>query len=273
MRNEISILLATYNGAKYLGQLIDSIISQTYTNWTLYIHDDMSVDNTFDIIKEYSSKYENIIFISDTKKRGSAGSFLWLLDKVESDYYMFCDQDDIWLPNKIFNAIRQIKILESEYKNKPVLIYSDLIIVDAKLNIIDKSFFEYSKISYYVDKLSFLPVLNFITGCTMAFNRKAKDITFPVSSNVVMHDSWLALRVYYEKGIIKCTEQSDILYRQHASNALGAVKYRSVVVKFLKLNNVLKNNIKYYLMAKDAAHISLFKYLLLKLKVLTRNVC
>lgn len=272
MQNNVSILLATYNGANYLKQLLDSIVNQTYVNWNLYIHDDMSEDSTQNIIKQYTHKYNNIFYLNDIKRRGAPLSFLWLLDKVDSEYYMFCDQDDIWLPNKILNAIESVKSIETKYRGKPIIVFSDLIVVDSNLKTINNSFFEYASLSNYVGKTKYLPVLNYITGCTMAFNKKVKEISFPISKNIIMHDSWLSLRVYKKKGIIECIKNSDILYRQHNHNVVGAVKSQSIIPKFIKLKQTIINNIKYYLMVKDATNISLFRYILLKFQVIIHNV-
>ena len=140
----IAILMATYNGSRYLREQIDSILSQTNDNWQLYIHDDGSTDSTMDIILEYCNKYiGKIVYLNDAQKhRGAAMSFMYLLKQVEADYYMFCDQDDVWLPNKVEQEFKSI----TEYSNeKPILVFSDLYIVDEKLNVIEKSYWRYMR--------------------------------------------------------------------------------------------------------------------------------
>ena len=111
----IYILLATYNGEEYIKEQIESLLHQTYQHWTLIIHDDNSSDNTVNIIKEYVKKYpEKIIFIDDDISTGGAKeNFAYLLNKIDKnfDYLMFCDQDDVWLNNRI--KLFYKKIIES----------------------------------------------------------------------------------------------------------------------------------------------------------------
>jgi rhamnosyltransferase len=99
--NNIAILLSTYNGENYISEQINSIINQTNSNWTLYIRDDGSSDGTLDIITRFVTDYENIVLLDSSINIGTLESFIWLMQNVNSSYYMFCDQDDIWLPNKI----------------------------------------------------------------------------------------------------------------------------------------------------------------------------
>lgn len=107
----IDILLATYNGEEYLRQQIDSIICQSYTNWRLIIRDDSSSDGTLAIIKDYVKRYLNKIILVDenTPNLGSSKSFIRLLDFVSNDYFMFTDQDDVWLPNKVELSITIVR--------------------------------------------------------------------------------------------------------------------------------------------------------------------
>ena len=140
----VSILLATYNGEKFLIEQLNSIINQSYEDWTLYIHDDGSSDGTIAIINQYCDQYENIIYLPDLiVHRGAAQSFMCLLEQVNADYYMFCDQDDVWLPYKIEKTYIA---MQEKPVDSPVLIFSDLVVVDSDLNIINKSFWFYSKI-------------------------------------------------------------------------------------------------------------------------------
>lgn len=106
---EIAILMATYNGEKFLREQIDSIIKQTNNNWTLYIHDDGSTDSTLSIVQQYCREHENIIFLEDeVKGRGAAQSFFYMLESIDSLYYMFCDQDDYWQPDKVEVSYSQL---------------------------------------------------------------------------------------------------------------------------------------------------------------------
>lgn len=129
---KIAILMATYNGEKFIEKQILSIIDQTVTDWDLYISDDQSTDNTVKIIKEYENKDQRIHLYSGDKK-GPRNNFLKLFSKIESDYYFFCDQDDLWEKDKIKTMIKSVK----EYDmNVPLLAYSNLECIDANDKIV-----------------------------------------------------------------------------------------------------------------------------------------
>ena len=91
----IAILLAAYNGEKFLREQLQSLYDQTYTDWTLYIGDDGSTDGTADIVRDFSERYGNIVFHRNSEGKGAMSNFMGLLSEAEADYYMFCDQDDV----------------------------------------------------------------------------------------------------------------------------------------------------------------------------------
>jgi len=256
----ISILLATYNSELFLEEQLNSIINQNYSNWILYIRDDNSTDNTKEIIRKYEEKYKNIVYLKDfEEKRGATMSFLWLLKKVESDYYMFCDHDDVWLPNKI--QLTLDKMLESDIaENKiPIIIHTDLVVVDKNLKLISESFWKYSNLDISDVSYNNLAYANCITGCTMMINNTAKklinfeeDIDFP-------HDSWIGLLVSYNNGIILSIEIPTILYRQHENNLIGINKKKSILIR-------IDENIKRLLILNKINRFSIFKYVILNIE-------
>ena len=130
-----AILLATYNGEKFLREQLDSLLQQTYSDWTLYIHDDGSTDSTKEIIKEYEQKYENITMLRYPSQKGAKNNFMSLLERVEANYYLFCDQDDVWRKDKVEKEMARMMVLEKDFPGKPVLVFSDLYVVDINLNI------------------------------------------------------------------------------------------------------------------------------------------
>ena len=217
------IIMATYNGEKFIGQQIESIIKQTFADWNLYIHDDGSTDNTVAVIKSFDDK--RIHFIEEDVHFGSSSlNFLYLTNYVEGDYLFFSDQDDFWLPCKIEKTLSFIKQIENGEKRIPVCVGTDLKVVDSNLSIINESFYDYSKLLKNAD-LNSLIVENDFTGCTMCINKKAinylKAIKQEDASKIVQHD-WLIALICAADGKIAQLECQTMLYRQHQNNAVGA---------------------------------------------------
>ena len=134
MNETIDILLATYNGEKYLKEQIESILNQTYSNIRLIISDDCSTDKTKEIIKEYEEKDDRIISYSHEKNLGYVKNFEFLLSKVENEIYMLSDQDDVWLPIKVEHTYDKLKETDADLE------FTDLEVVNEKLETINQSF-------------------------------------------------------------------------------------------------------------------------------------
>ena len=220
----IDILLATYNGEKFLKEQIESILSQTCGNWKLLIRDDGSNDNTIDIINAFSQRYpDKIELIKDADGNiGPAQNFSRLLQNSTGQYVMFCDQDDVWLPKKIETTLNKIKETENIYPNIPLLVHTDLKVVDADLNTIAESFWSYNKIDPERDSIPERIIYrNTVTGCTAMINKKAKQIAAPIPKFVRLHDWWIALNVA-KYGRIFYISEPAVLYRQHRENVIGA---------------------------------------------------
>ena len=219
----ISILLSTYNGEKYLEQQIESIIKQSYKNWKLVVRDDGSTDQTVKIIEKYVKIDKRISFNNiNYDNMGVVKSFLFLLNHVKSDYYMFCDQDDIWLKDKVKLTLSCIK--EKELKEmKPYLIHTDLKVVDQNLNNISNSIYDYQKLPKESNYISSF-IQNNVVGCTVLFNNHLKELV-KYQDGIVMHDWWLAL-VARTFGEVVFLPTATILYRQHGKNAVGTTNFR-----------------------------------------------
>lgn len=267
----IDILLSTYNGEKFLEKQITSILNQSFVNWTLYIRDDGSSDHTLAIIDNYIKEYpEKIIKICDGGKNiGTLHSFEVLLTQSNSPYIMFCDQDDIWLPDKIEITLNKMKDLEKIHSNTPILIHTDLKVVDYNLNIMCESFWNLTHIKPTIlSNFNYLGVCNAVTGCTMMINSKTKDICLPFSAYASMHDFWIALCVA-KYGKINFIKEKTILYRQHQSNQIGAIPNQDLLSyiknKILNLKNTIRKNKKNRMMLKDLSYGNLFKYVLFKI--------
>ena len=158
----VAIMMATYNGGHYLREQIESLLSQTYTEWILFIRDDESKDNTLEIVNEYVKKYpEKVISVANhSDKHGARMNFgcihEWVTRQYDFRYFMFCDQDDIWLPDKIEKEMMAIKKGEEEYVG-PLLIHTDLTVVDEKLAVIAPSYVKFRSINIFLISFFLFP--------------------------------------------------------------------------------------------------------------------
>ncbi len=219
----VDILLATYNGGKFLSAQINSVLNQTYKDWHLLISDDRSNDATVEIVSEYIKRYPRQIklFINETRL-GSCQNFNRLLQISNSDHIMFCDQDDIWLPNKIELSLKEMVNTETKHPGTPILIHTDLKIINEKDIVIADSFWETIKLN--PDKRTVNDVLGTCNtnGNTILINKKLKDIIGSIPDKALMHDWWSAI-VAAQFGLIVPLKKQTVLYRQHPDNAVGAV--------------------------------------------------
>lgn len=223
-KDRIAILLATYNGEKFLSEQLDSLFTQSVQNFKIYIRDDGSNDGTIEIIQKYIYRYpERIVLSKDgTLHRGAKNSFLWLLEHISAQYYMFCDQDDVWLPFKIEHTLSRMKEVESKHPTKAIMIHTDLKIVDANLNVINDSFWNWGKFNVDLNKkFNFAAIGNVFTGCTMMINDNAKKYIFPINNTVKLHDEWIGLAIT-KYGKVENLKEQTILYRQHGNNVCSA---------------------------------------------------
>lgn len=266
---KLVVLLCTYNGGKYLIKQLESLYNQTYQDFYIYVHDDGSNDDTLKIITEYKKNKSNFFILeSDETHLGAARSFMWLLENVTADYYMFCDQDDVWLPDKIECSLSAMLQYEKNNPTTPIVVNTDLKVTDDNLNIIADSFWKYTKIDKkLLNFFNYLCVYNSVVGCTMMINNFAKKISLPMSDKAIMHDAWIALKVKSESGVIIDITDPKILYRQHFNNTIGAEKYnvKHYVDKFLTLHNVIKDNVAVFKMVNSVRKFSVFKYIFYKL--------
>lgn len=229
----VAICMATYNGEQYLAEQIDSILKQTYVNRMLFIRDDWSTDGTRDIIARYVQEYpEQIVCIEDdsliggSSKKNFASILKWVSSHYDFSYYMFSDQDDVWLPQKIEKSMSCMIEMEKDYDG-PVLVHTDLCVVNQSLEVLGDSFFTYRALNPNVKDLRHLLVQNNITGCTMLWNQKLNQYLNLEDDRVAMHDWWISLTASCF-GEIACVNEPTILYRQHGGNVVGATKVNTV---------------------------------------------
>ncbi len=219
----IEILLATYNGEKYLHEQLKSLKKQSYTNWKIIARDDGSTDRTVAILKEFQNNNPNKIEIhlDGKKKCGPSQNFNILMGLSKAKYVAFCDQDDVWEPTKLEKSLKYLIKLEKFYGNLPILVHTDLFIVDKNLNIQFKSMIKVQRLNSAANKsIKHLIVQNCVTGCSMMANRELLKVCGSVPKEAVMHDWWLAL-VASAFGRLQFIDESLVKYRQHESNTLG----------------------------------------------------
>lgn len=217
----VDVLLAVYNGEKYLKEQIESILNQTFKDFKIIIRDDGSNDKSAEIISRYCNKYPEKIKSVNGAPTGSAKqNFTELLKMCDSDYIMFCDQDDVWLPQKIEKTLAAMKATE-DGGVEPVLVHTDLNVVDQNLNVISTSFFDFQQLKQDKISLPALLVQNYVTGCTVMINRALAQKCGEIPDDCIMHDWWLAM-VAIMFGKLICINEPTMLYRQHDSNQVGA---------------------------------------------------
>ncbi len=237
MPETVDILLATYNGEAYLHEQLDSIIDQSYHDWRLLIRDDCSTDDTLSIIDGFRAKFPGKIELLNNagKNLGVVRNFATLLNQSAADYTMFCDQDDVWLPDKISTTIAEMRKMEKYFGNEmPVMIYTDLKIADENLAHIADSVWKYQKLNpHNGSRLNRLLLQNIPTGCTMMINRRLREIAAPIPDEAAMHDWWISL-VTAAFGKSFFISEPTAIYRQHKSNVVGAECW-SIWDDFLKI--------------------------------------
>lgn len=211
--NNVEVLMATYNGAKYVGRQIDSILMQKNVNVHITIRDDGSTDNTIDIIRKYEIDYPTKVTVITGKNIGHRRCFLTLLSLAsKADFYAFSDQDDIWQEDKLYKAIEVIG------DKKTVLYTSNLDIVDSQLNVLGKTNFSTTNSSIYSEFTR-----HRYAGCTFVFDQCLMDIVLRFSSlnlpNDIMpgHDA-LICRCAYACGVVLLDENTYINHIRYSTS-------------------------------------------------------
>lgn len=239
MSEQVDILLATYQGADYLDQLLESIFTQTYPHFHLIIRDDGSTDKTMQIIQKWAEAYPHQCTLVPTgNRRGIIGNFSELMQRSYGSYAMFADQDDYWLPQKIEFSLDLLKGMERQFgSHLPLAVHTDLKVVDRNLDEISPSFWKYAHLDPSYHQLNRLLPQNVVTGCTLLMNRSLVELASPIPSTAAMHDWWVAL-VSACFGHIDFLDTPTILYRQHSGNDTGAQRYS--LYSIFKQRNLFK---------------------------------
>ncbi|MFQ8958925.1 MAG: glycosyltransferase [Eubacterium sp.] len=162
------ILLATYNGERFLREQLDSLFMQTYGDFKIIAHDDGSTDGTLEILKEYQEKFPGKLKIieDNISYKSSCKNFLNLIKYSDAEYVMFCDQDDVWLEEKVRVSVEAISELEnSDGQKLPAMVSSGRCFADENMNEIVVT--RLSSLRTARERILLLFVQNYFMGCTM----------------------------------------------------------------------------------------------------------
>ena len=243
---KIAVLLSTYNGEKFLGEQLDSLLVQSHKNFILVVRDDGSRDRTISILESYAGDHpERIHLLSrDGVNMGASAGFAFLVDYVlknkellglKSTYMMFCDQDDTWFPEKIEKLLAAMLATEADNDSTlPIIVHSDLEVVSEQNTVIATSFVSYQGLEIERNSFPNLVISNLVTGCTALINEPLAEKALPIPEKAIMHDWWLAL-VAAAFGKLVYLDIPLVHYRQHGNNAIGAKEFTKVSVVSMSL--------------------------------------
>lgn len=240
----VQVLMATYNGEKYIREQMESLLNQNYQDIKITIRDDGSSDNTLNILCELQQQNKNKIEIikDDVICHSPQKNFMELVKHITEDYIMFCDQDDIWMRCKIKDSIEEMQELETKWgKDTPLLVFTGYEGIDDNHNLINLCT-KITKNSYQLNKLL---VENCVVGSTMLINKALGKIVGEYDDRILMHDHWIAL-IAASCGHVSYIESPELKYRQHKHNASAGIVNSSSFSYLLKklFDKNKKKNVK-----------------------------
>ena len=248
MTAKVDILLATYNGEKFLDEQLASLFNQEMKDFMIYIRDDGSTDQTLNIISKWKGLYPlQVTFIEDKKKNlGPTMNFNELMLHSKAPYICFSDQDDKWLPNKLSLQLEKIQSLEKKYPRQGILVFSDLIFCDADLNVVCPSLIDKDRLNCTSLGANRLLMQNVPYGCASIINRILLETAIPIDSRALLHDHWLAI-IAALTGQIAYLDEALIYHRVHDSNCSRAKSIHKLEAKDTLVSKVNNENFNHYL--------------------------
>lgn len=246
MPPKVDILLSAYNGAKFITEQIESILAQTCDQWRLIVRDDGSTDLTRSIVAAFARAHpDRITVLEDSQGNlGVVRSFGQLLGQSAAPYVMFCDQDDVWLPEKVALQLREITALETTRSvHQPLAVFTDALVVDAELRPLAGSLLKYiNRDPARAQHLNRLCMEGACYGCTMILNRALVDRVGVFPPGVISHDWWCGL-VAAAFGQLAFVDCAPIKHRRHAAN-VSATK-RNSLTRYLRQRASLEQHRKW----------------------------
>jgi glycosyltransferase involved in cell wall biosynthesis len=220
---EVDVLMATWNGSRFLKQQLDSLFRQTFQNFRLLVRDDDSSDGTLEIIERCRREFPDRVVVQKNRTReGARETFSILAQESTAPYVAFCDQDDIWRGDKLELSLAAATKAEAQRSPEtPVLIFSDMELIGENQQRLAASMWSMKHVNPQRASLGTLLVQNIVTGCTVLANRSLLVLGLPIPGEAVMHDFWLAL-VASAFGVFHPLHETLVQYRQHDENAIGA---------------------------------------------------
>lgn len=265
-----AILMATYNGERHLREQLDSLFLQTNQDWHLFVHDDGSTDATVSIVQDYVKRHPDMVTLLNYPPQGGAcHNFISMLETVDAPYYMFSDQDDVWMPSKIAKTAERMNALESLYPDTPIIVHTDLCITNESIDITDNSFIRNQRIKIEkIKRFEDYAATNTVTGCTMIFNKRAKQCMKRPYEKAILHDAWLCLSVSAAGGIIDFMDEPLVMYRQHGDNTLGAkdMEQQTPLHKLRHIGKQVNDNIRHYREMNAVRPLSIIEFIKAKIR-------
>lgn len=219
----VSIALATYNGALFLRQFLDSVLQQSWSSIEIVACDDGSTDETIEILREYQERLSIRIFLNPTQL-GCSQNFSKAISLCQGAWIALADQDDIWEKDKLELLIEGIQSHDA--------ICSDASLIDSNNHVLHASLFQHTKVNFPTEFRTAC-LEHFATGCTMLLTREFAQTIVPIPPSVPYHDYWIALLAQRKHGI-RVLHRPLVRYRQHGNNVLGAKGRESVFSLFPK---------------------------------------
>jgi glycosyltransferase involved in cell wall biosynthesis len=227
MSSRVYILLATYQGQRWLPDLLDSIRRQSCADWTLLVRDDDSSDGTREVLSQAARSDPRIVVApADGLRRRTVGNFSWLLEQAgqaAADHVLLADQDDVWHADKVARQVAALEAAEAVAgRDVPHLVYCDAAVVDQARRPLHASFLRQSRLPYGADRpLKTLLGRSFMLGCTCGVNRALLKLALPMPAGVASHDWWLSLCAA-AAGQVTRIDAALLDYRRHEDNVSPA---------------------------------------------------